>query len=77
MFEKIKELLVKELLIDERKIKPETNLVADLELNSLELAEFVFTCEDKFGIIIKDNDLRTLVTVGDIVEYIEKVLNKK
>ena len=73
MFEKIKKLLMEELLIDEHKITPEAELVADLDLNSLELAEFVFTCEEKFGITIKDNDLKTLVRVGDIVEYIEKI----
>lgn len=73
MFEEVKKLLMNELLIDEHKIKPEAELVADLELNSLELAEFVFTCEEKFGIVIKDSDLKKLVSVGDIVEYIEAV----
>ena len=73
MFEKVKKLLMEELLIDENKITPEAELAGDLELNSLELAEFVFTCEEKFGITIKDNDLKTLVKVSDIVEYIEKL----
>lgn len=73
MFEEVKKLLMNELLIDEHKIKPESELVVDLELNSLELAEFVFTCEEKFGIVIKDSDLKKLVSVGDIVEYIEAV----
>jgi len=73
MFEKVKKLLMEELLIDEHKITPDAELAGDLELNSLELAEFVFTCEEKFGITIKDNDLKTLVKVSDIVEYIEKL----
>ena len=73
MFEKVKKLLMEELLIDEHKITLEAELAGDLELNSLELAEFVFTCEEKFGITIKDNDLKTLVKVSDIVEYIEKL----
>lgn len=73
MFDKVKELLVDELQIDEQKIKPEAELVADLELNSLELAEFVLTCEETFGITIKDNDLKSLVTVGDIVEHIQEL----
>ena len=77
MFEKVKELLVEELQIDGYKIKPESELVADLELNSLELAEFVLTCEEKFKITIKDEDLKTLVCVNDIVEYIEKLEEKK
>jgi acyl carrier protein len=76
MFDKVKRLLVDELQVDESRIKPETELAGDLELNSLELAEFVLTCEEKFGIIIKDDDLKTLVTVGDIVEHIEELTGK-
>lgn len=70
MFESVKKLLVQEFQIEEHKIKLDAELVADLKLNSLELAEFVLTCEEEFGITIEDDDLKKLVTVGDIVEHI-------
>ena len=73
MFEKIKKLLVEEMGIDEKLITPESKLIADLKLNSLELAEFILTCEEEFGIMIKDEDLKKFTSVNDIVEYIENL----
>jgi len=73
MFEKVKKLLVEQMGIDEKIITPEAKLIADLELNSLELAEFILTCEEEFGITIKDEDLKKLVCVKDIAEYIESL----
>lgn len=76
MYEKIKDLLVETLSISEDSISMDTELVKELEMNSLELAEFVLTCEEKFDIVIKDEDLKKLMTVGDIVTYVEKSLNQ-
>ena len=73
MFETIKNLLIDQMGIDEKLITPEAKLIADLELNSLELAEFILTCEEEFKISIKDEDLKKLVCVNDIVEYIENI----
>jgi len=75
MFEKIKELLVEQMGLDAAYITPEAKLIADLKLNSLELAEFILTCEEEFGIMIQDDDLKKLVSVNDIVEYIESLGN--
>ena len=71
MFEKIKKLLAEQMGIDEKLVTPEAKLIADLELNSLELAEFILTCEEEFGVSIKDEDLKKLVCVNDIAQYIE------
>jgi len=73
MFEKIKKLLVEQMGIDEKMITPEAKLIADLELNSLELAEFILTCEEEFRITIKDDDLKKLACVKDIVDYVENL----
>jgi len=73
MFEKIKKLLVEQMGIDEKIITPDAKLIADLALNSLELAEFILTCEEEFKITIKDDDLKKLVCVKDIVEYVENL----
>ena len=71
MFEKLKALLVEELQIDENEITMEAELTGDLGINSLELADLVYACEEKFGVEIADDDLRTFITVGDVVRYLE------
>ena len=73
MFEKIKKLLVEEMGIDAKLITPDAKLIADLELNSLELAEFILTCEEEFQIEIEDSDLKKLVSIKDIVRYLENL----
>lgn len=76
MFEKLKELLVDELQIDASDITPEAKLSTDLGINSIELADLIMLCEDKFGIEIKDEDIRGFVTIADVVEYLEKLTNQ-
>ena len=73
MFEKLKQLLVDELSIDENDITLEAELSGDLGINSIELADLVMLCEDKFGIEINDEDIHKLVTVGDVVTYLENL----
>ncbi len=72
MFEKVKELLVDELNVKAEDIKPESELINDLGINSLELADLVMQCEEKFEIEFDDDDIKKLVTVGDIVKYLEE-----
>lgn len=73
MYEKLKALLVTELQIDEEDITPDSKLAGDLGINSIELADLVMLCEDKFGIEIKDDDIRNFITVGDVVKYLDSV----
>lgn len=71
MFEKLKELLVEELQIDADDITLEAELSGDLGINSIELADLVMLCEDKFDIEIEDTDINRFVTIGDVVNYLE------
>ena len=71
MFDKVKDLLVNELDIDEADIALDTQLVNDLGINSLELADLVLLCEDTFGVSISDDDIHKFVTIGDVVAYLE------
>ena len=72
MFETVKELLVTELSVNADDITPEAELVSDLGINSLELADLVLICEEKFGIEIADDDVTSFQSVGDVVDYLEK-----
>ena len=71
MFEEIKNTLMEELDVDEELITPDAEFVNDLKLNSLELADLVVLCEDKFDIEIEEQDIHTLITIGDLVQYLE------
>ena len=56
-------------------ITMEAELTGDLGLNSLELADLVYNCEEKFNIVIEDDALQNFVTVGDVVKYLEEKKN--
>lgn len=71
MFEKFADLLVEELQIDRDDITMEAELSNDLGINSIELADLVMLCEEKFDIEINDEDIRKFTTVGDVVAYLE------
>ncbi len=72
MFEKIKDILVEELQIKESDITPEAELVNDLGINSLELADLIMVFEETFDFEISENDIRKFLTVGDIVNYLSE-----
>lgn len=71
MLEKIKTILENYTEADPDSIIEETNLQADLGLNSFDVMNIVVEFEDTFGIEIPDEDVRKLVTVGDIMDYLE------
>ena len=71
MLETLKKLLAEELQIDPETITPDAELASDLGLNSIELADLVMLCEEKFGVTIDDDDIHKFVTIGDVVEYLE------
>ena len=72
MFEKVKELLVEELQVDPADVSMDAELIGDLGINSLELADLVLNCEEKFDIEIDDEEIHKFVTVGDVVNYLSE-----
>ncbi len=70
MFEKVKNLLVEELSVNPDDITLTAELVNDLGVNSLELADLVLLCEEKFDIEITDDEIHKFTTVGDIVDFL-------
>ena len=73
MYEQFVALLVDELQIDRNDISMDAELSNDLGINSIELADLVMICEDRFGIEIDDDDIRKFTTVGDVVNYLESL----
>lgn len=71
MFETFKKFLIEELNINADSISMDAKLSDDLGINSLELADLIYKCEENFDVVFDDDDLRDLVTVGDVIGYIE------
>ncbi|MBO5274903.1 MAG: acyl carrier protein [Clostridia bacterium] len=76
MFDKVKDILVTDLQINPADITMDAELVNDLGINSLELADLVMLCEEKLGIVIDDSEIRTFITVGDIVSFLSEKLGE-
>ncbi len=72
MFEEIKAMLTNDLDVDASIIKEDSQFIEDLKLNSLEIADLIVLCEEKFSIEIDEGDIHTIVTVGDLAEYLEQ-----
>lgn len=71
MFEKVKELIVEELGVDESKVVEGATFNEDLGADSLDLFELVMSFEDEFDVKIPVEDLEQIKTVGDVVNYIQ------
>ncbi|MGI6162000.1 MAG: acyl carrier protein [Christensenellales bacterium] len=71
VFEKIKKMIAEHLGVDESKIQPETNLVEDLKADSLDIVELIMDLEQEFELEIPDEELPKVVTVQDVVDYVE------
>ena len=69
-FDKLKEILVDVLGVNEEDVKLESKFVDDLGADSLDLVELIMAFEDKFGIEISDEEAEKMVTVKDVLDYI-------
>lgn len=73
MFEKVKSVLAQQFELDPESITMDTNLIDDLGADSLDVVELIMSLEDEFGVSISDEDAAQLLTVGKIVDYLEKL----
>lgn len=73
MKEKIIELIAEKLCKKPEQITLSSNLVEDLGADSLDVVELIMAFEDEFGVSLPDEDIAQMKTVGDIVNYIDKL----
>ena len=71
IFDKLKELVVDQLGVEEDEVTMEASMQDDLGADSLDLVDLVMSVEEEFGVKVADEDLENIKTVGDIVNYIE------
>jgi acyl carrier protein len=71
-FDKIKDIIIEQLQVDESEVNMDTNLMKDLSADSLDAVEIIMAIEDTFGIEIPDEDAEKFQTVEDLVKYVEE-----
>ena len=71
VFETVAPMIAKQLRMDESKVTREARLVEDLKADSANIMVMIMDLEDKFGIMVEDEVIVRLKTVGDVVDYIE------
>ena len=71
-FDKIKEVIIDKLGVEESAITKEAHFVDDLGADSLDTVELIMDFEEEFGIEIPDEDAEKITTVANALEYIKK-----
>ena len=71
MLEKMIPIIAEQLNVNESEIKAESNFKDDLGADSLDLFELVMALAEEFGVEIPSEDLASIVTVNDVVEYLK------
>ncbi|MDO4177045.1 MAG: acyl carrier protein [Bacillota bacterium] len=74
VLDKIKEMIVEQLGVSADEIQMDTNLMKDLEADSLDAVEIIMAIEDEYDIEIPDEDAEKFQTINDMVNYVEKAI---
>ena len=72
MLNELQEIIAEKLGLSAEEVQPEKSLKDDVKADSLDLFDLVTELEEKYEIEIPTEDLDTLVTVQDVIDYIEK-----
>jgi acyl carrier protein len=70
--ERVKQIIVEQLGVEEGEVTPNANFVDDLGADSLDTVELVMAFEEAFAIEIPDEDAEKIRTVKEAIDYIEK-----
>lgn len=71
IFEKIKEVIVEQLGVEDDAVKLDTSFIDDLGADSLDIVELIMALEEEFDLQIPDSEAEKIMTVNDVVEYIK------
>jgi len=71
VFDKVKNIIIDQLSVEDEEISMESTFVDDLGADSLDIVELVMAFEEEFDMEIPDEDAEKIRTVGDAVKYIE------
>ena len=70
-FDRVKQIIVDQLGVEEEAVTMEASFREDLEADSLDLVELIMAFEEEFGAEIPDEDAEKLTTVGAVLDYLK------
>lgn len=70
--EKVKDIIVEQLGVNAEQVTPSASFIEDLGADSLDTVELVMAFEEEFSVDVPDEDAEKLLTVGDVIKYIEE-----
>lgn len=70
--QRIREIICRQFAVTEEQINDDSDFLADLNADSLDIVELIMAFEEEFNIEIRDEDAENLAKVKDVYEYIEK-----
>lgn len=74
--DKVKEIIVEQLSVNAEQVTTEAKFIEDLGADSLDVVELVMAFEEQFGVEVPDEDAEKLMSVGDVIKYIEDKQDK-
>lgn len=73
VFEEVRDVIVEQLNVSPEAVKLESKIIEDLGADSLDVVELVMALEEKFDIQIPDTEAEKLISIQNVVDYIEKI----
>jgi acyl carrier protein len=74
--EKVRDIIVEQLSVNPEQVTPDAKFIEDLGADSLDVVELVMAFEEQFSVEVPDEDAEKLLTVGDVIKYIEDKQDK-
>ena len=68
--DRVKDIIVEQLGVNAEQVTPEASFIDDLGADSLDLYELAMNLEDEYSLEIPIEELQTLNTVGDVINYL-------
>ncbi|MBP0966436.1 MAG: acyl carrier protein [Oscillospiraceae bacterium] len=75
VFEKLKDIILDQLDVDEDEVTMDADFIDDLQADSLDITLLMKTISEEFDIAVEDDAVDKISTVGDAVEFIESYIN--
>lgn len=71
---KVIEIIADEMNEHTESIRRESNLANDISMDSIDFIDITLTLEDEYGIVIPDEDAEKFVTVGDVADFVKRMI---
>ncbi|QKF64124.1 acyl carrier protein [Campylobacter corcagiensis] len=73
VFEKVRDVVVEQLSVSPDAVKLDSKIIEDLGADSLDVVELIMALEEEFDVEIPDSDAEKLISINDVVTYIENL----